>query len=151
MNRSILGKRRSIRICLAPAVARAPGPVLFASGLARRRFSSPSDRWRARPMLNRPMRVSFITSAADMAQTMASHASRRAARAGSTGRKCSSMNSIVAITMSPCAMSCLAAGERRAVFPPLGGGMEPTASSRACFAQGSGWRARRRWRGGCPS
>ena len=51
------------------------------------------------------MRVSFITSPADIAQTIASQWSRRARSAGSTGRKWSSMNSIVAITMSPLAMS----------------------------------------------
>ena len=56
-------------------------------------------------MSKRPMRVSFITSPADMAQTIASQCSRRACSAGSTGRKWSSMNSIVAMTMSPRAMS----------------------------------------------
>ncbi len=56
-------------------------------------------------MLNRPMRVRPITSVADMAQTIASHCSRRALSAGSTGMKWSSMKSIVTMTMSPQAMS----------------------------------------------
>ena len=56
-------------------------------------------------MPNLPMRVSLTTSAADMQQTIASQSSRRAASAGSTARKWSSMNSMVAMTMSPRAMS----------------------------------------------
>ena len=58
-------------------------------------------------MLNLPIRVSFITSVADIAQTIASQWSRRARNASRTGLKCSSMNSIVATTMSPRAMSSL--------------------------------------------
>ena len=58
-------------------------------------------------MSNVPMRVSLLTSVDDIRQTMASHCSRLALSAGNTGKKWSSMKSMEAITMSPCAMSAL--------------------------------------------
>ena len=61
-------------------------------------------------MSNLPMRVSLTTSAGrHAAQTIASQCSRRACSAGSIGRKWSSRNSMVAMTMSPLAMSARAA------------------------------------------
>ena len=56
-------------------------------------------------MTSLPMRVSCVTWGADMMQTMASQCSRRACKASSTGRKWSSMNSMVTMTMSACAMA----------------------------------------------
>ena len=53
------------------------------------------------------MRVSFITSAADMQHTMASQSSRRAVRAGSTASICASMNNIVTRMMSPLPISSM--------------------------------------------
>ena len=68
-------------------------------------------------MLNLPMRVSCITGGADMMQTMASQCMRRACKASSTGRKWSSMKSMVTITRSARAMSsrqaCKAASSSR--------------------------------------
>ena len=96
-----------MRICLAPAVALAPASSPLASGLLRKRFRKAIGPVAGAPMSNLPMRVSFITSLADMAHTIASQASRRACSEGRTGKKWSSMNSMVAMTMSPCAMSAL--------------------------------------------
>ena len=86
-------------------------------------------------MLNLPMRVSFITSAADMAQTIASQCSRRAFSAGSTGRKWSSMNSIVTMTMSPRRDVGQAALQRRAVGAPFAGGMHRQRQARQLARQ----------------
>ena len=101
MKRSIFGSRRSMRICASPPVGGGPLPVDLGLSFFRKAIGPlvvPS-------MLKRPMRVSFITSPADMPQTIASQCSRRAFNAGRTGRKWSSMNSIIVMTMSPVAMS----------------------------------------------
>ena len=74
--------RRSIAICLAPEVALPPDPP----DLPRSFFRSAIGPLASPDMVNRPSRVSFITSPADMQQTIASQASRRAARAGMTAR-----------------------------------------------------------------
>ena len=102
MKRSNCGIRRSIFICAAPAVRFASTPSFF---FGRRRFSRAMAPVWEPSMLNRPRRVKRTTSAADMAHTMASQCSRRSCSACSTGRKWSSMNSMVATTMSPRAMS----------------------------------------------
>ena len=83
MKRRIFGIRRSIFICCAPALP----PCLRALSLAlpRSRFSSASGPPVLPSMLNLPMRVSLVTSPADMQQTIASQLSRRARSAGSSG------------------------------------------------------------------
>ena len=81
MNFISFGRRFSIFIWPAPLLAEPLAP-----GLPRRRFSIAMAPVASRLMSNRPSLVSFVTSPADMQQTMASHASRRAASAGMTAR-----------------------------------------------------------------
>ncbi len=110
MKRRIFGSRRSIFICCAPAVvlvllsARLSAVCL---ALPRKRLSSETKPLAGADMSNLPMRVSCVTSAALIAQTIASHWLRRACSAGSSGMKWSSRKSIVTMTMSPVAMSAL--------------------------------------------
>ena len=87
MKRSSLGNRRSIFIWRAPAVADRPCLSPAVAGLPRSRLRNAIGPLAAPSMLNLPMRVSFMTGAALMAQTIASQASRRARSASSTGRK----------------------------------------------------------------
>ena len=98
MKRSNLGKRRSMAICLAPADA---GLSLPFSSLAEGRsfFSKP-----IRPPLcvlatYLPMRPSCMTWGADMMQTMASTSKRRCSNTSMMGRKWSSMNNMVTMTI----------------------------------------------------
>ena len=110
MNFISLGSRRSIFICDCPAVAPCfPFPP-------RRRFSSAITPVASTPMSNLPSRVSLVISPADMQHSIASHPSRRAASAGCTARMWSSRNSIVAITMSPRAMSSWHSARRSGSF-----------------------------------
>jgi len=64
------------------------------------------------------MRVSLVTSPADMIATIASQSARRARSAGSTGRKCSSMKSIETITMSALPMSAMQRASALPSFSP---------------------------------
>jgi hypothetical protein len=82
MKRRILGRRRSMRICFSPAVALAALSALLSAvslALPRSFFSSAIRPLAGADMSNLPMRVSLLTSPALMAQTIASHWSRRAA------------------------------------------------------------------------
>jgi hypothetical protein len=82
MKRSSFGNWRSIFIWPWPLE---PLPPVL---LPRRRFNQEIGPPLEEPsMLKPPMRVSFISSEADMQTIMASHASRRAASAGRIGLK----------------------------------------------------------------
>src|SRR3990167_1208343 len=107
MKRRNCGMRRSIFICWAPALAGLPmlAPAWGLPALPRKRLSRAIGPLVLPSILKRPMRVSLVTSAALMMQTIASQWSRRACSAASSGRKWSSMNSIVATTMSARLMS----------------------------------------------
>eukprot|EP01136_Pigoraptor_vietnamica_P016177 Opistho-1_new@59960 len=106
MKRRILGRRRSIFIWRAPAVLLSSAELLTSAVDLPRSLRRKAMGPLVGPLMsNLPMRVSLVTSVADIRQTMASHRSRRARSAGNTGRKWSSMNSMVAITMSARAMS----------------------------------------------
>ena len=95
-----------MRIWRAPAVLLSSGDVFTSAvPLPRSFFRNAIGPLTGPLMSKRPMRVRRVTSVADIRQTMASQASRRACSAGSTGRKWSSMNSMVQITMSARAMS----------------------------------------------
>ena len=77
--------RRSIFICCAPALP--PCFLALSLALPRRRFNRANGPPVVPSMLNLPIRVMRVTSPADMQQTIASHASRRALSAGRTGWK----------------------------------------------------------------
>ena len=80
MKRRIFGRRRSIFIWLAPALA------LF-SFEPRSFFNRVMAALAGALMSNWPMRVSLVTSAAESAHNMASQVVRRALRAGNSGVK----------------------------------------------------------------
>ena len=87
ISRSSLGRRRSMVIWRAPADV--PG-ALLSEGLedcGRSFFSKPIRPPLCCPATYLPMRVSCMTSGADMMHTMASQCSRRACKSASTGRK----------------------------------------------------------------
>ena len=74
MKRRILGRRRSIFICFSPALVFSSALIWPACALLPRSFLRNS----IGPLLgacmsNLPMRVSLLTSVADIRQTMASH------------------------------------------------------------------------------
>ena len=73
--------------------------------VGRKRLSRPIRPPDCASMLNLPMRVNCMTGGADITQTMASQAILRACKASSTGRKWSSMNSMVTMTRSAWPMS----------------------------------------------
>ena len=84
MKRISLGKRFNMRICAAPLeVSAAPLP---AAGLPRSFFSIAKAPVASCDMSNLPSRVSLVISPADMQHSIASHASRRASKAGCTAR-----------------------------------------------------------------
>ena len=102
MNFRIFGKRRSMRIWAAP-------PVWAFSLLPRKRLSKAIKPVAGLPISKLPMRVSVTISPADIAHTIASHSIRRALRASITGKKWSSMNSIMETTISAREMSSIQA------------------------------------------
>jgi len=79
--RSRRGIRRSIFICFMPVLSLSPSRRLGFSFF--RKPSAPLSP----PIEKPPIRVSFITSVEDIAQTIASHWSRRACSASRTGVK----------------------------------------------------------------
>ena len=105
MKRSNFGKRRNMAICLAPAVALGALAAAPSFWVGRKRLSRPIRPPDCASMLNLPMRVNCMTGGADITQTMASQAILRACKASSTGRKWSSMNSMVTMTKSAWPMS----------------------------------------------
>ena len=114
MKRISLGRRFSMRICAAPLEASAePRPA----GLPRNFFSMASAPVASCDMSKRPSFVNLVISPADMQHSMASQSKRRAASAGCTARTWSSRNSMVAMTMSPCAMSAWQAASASASEP----------------------------------
>ena len=108
IKRKILGSLRRTDSCWAPTLRGLPPVVLLPRSRLSRAMAPPCSP----SMENRPMRVSFITSLADMQQIIASQSLRRASSASITAAICGSMNIIVAMMMSPSAMSSRHAARR---------------------------------------